>query len=165
MELLPVLTAAVIAMAVDDVFVNLMISFDRFLLLPLLIAYTPTCSLSLSPFQSPTQKNVHIILHACHSYTDSMFQCLAEMFSLHHQTWNSFYRIFTVYGIWGLVFFLFFFAFSFQCAYRISQSSFYTCASDFVLTFFWCSPLETVYVFYVCVCVCLCALSETVLMR
>lgn len=44
-----------IAMAVDDVFVNLMISFDRFLLLPLLTAYQLVHSLC-RPFNRPLRK-------------------------------------------------------------------------------------------------------------
>lgn len=56
-----------------DVFVNLMLSSDRLLLLPLLVSYSFTAEKFL----------VH---------------CLAKIFILHHQTLNRFYRIFTVYG-------------------------------------------------------------------
>ena len=67
---------ATAAMAVDDVFVNLMISFDRFLLLPLLIPYKLIHSLFHSHTQSPTHthtQTVHIILYACHFHTDSLY--------------------------------------------------------------------------------------------
>lgn len=71
MELLPVLRLVLLysdgcwwcLRQLDDIFWSFSI---------ITIAHSvPTCSLSLSPFQSPTQKNVHIILHACHSLTQT----------------------------------------------------------------------------------------------